>query len=432
MKPLGLVLIYLGAVLMPLGLSWASGAPPRPVRHELASGLGMLAFAMILAEFVLSGRFQSISSRIGMDVTMRFHQIMARGALVFALVHPFLYGGTPSGGPRPWDVTRQLTIATDFSDLATGIAAYLLLPALVLLAMGRTALDYRYETWRLLHGIGALVIAALLLHHAIYAGRYGAQPALVWMWLAMTGIAAGSLIYVYLIAPLCARRWRVASIHRLSPRQWQLTVAPDGHDGMAYEAGQFVWLSVGHSRFSLSENPFSISSAPASGPEVSFVIKELGDFTRTIGRIRPGTRAWLDGPYGSLTLRGRGEPGIVLIAGGVGIAPLLGILRQLRLTRDPRPVRLIYGNRCEEQIVHRAELACPDTTLVLSEPPPGWTGETGLIDAALIDRVVRPDEIAHWLFVLCGPAAMMDTVETRLIARGASSRRILSERFDYD
>ena len=434
MKSLLLILLYLLAVLAPLIVSWVFGGAPRPFRHELASGLGMLGFSMILVEFILSGRFKSISSGIGMDLTMRFHQMMARTAMAFALLHPFFYSGALSGGARPWDPTRRLTIATDFSDMATGIAAFVLLPSLVLLAIGRTQLDFKYETWRLMHGIGALVIAVLLLHHAIYAGRYSGQPEMIWLWLAMTGLAVGSLLYVYLIVPLRerGRGWRVASITRLAPRQWGLTVAPDGHAGMDYKAGQFAWLNVGHSPWTLHENPFSISSAPASGPDVSFIIKELGDFTGTLDQIKSGTRAYLDGPYGSLTVEGHTEPGIALIAGGVGIAPLLSILRQIRLTGDPRKVKLVYGNRREDQILCREELAGEDVTYVLSEPPEHWGGESGLVDTALLDRVFSPEQVSEWLFVLCGPSVMMDLVEQHLIARGTPSRRILSERFEYD
>ena len=369
-----------------------------------------------------------------MDVTMRFHQIMARTALVFALLHPFLYRGAPSGGQRPWDPTRQLTITTDFSDLSTGIAAFLILPCLVLLAIGRTRLDFKYETWRLMHGIGALLIAALLLHHTIHAGRYGSLPVMTSIWQAMTALAVGSLLYVYLVVPLRdkARAWRVTSVTRLTPKQWELTVTPNGHSGLEYKAGQFVWLNVGHSAFSLKENPFSISSAPAAGPEVSFIIKELGDFTRTIGQIAPGTVAYLDGPYGNLSVDGRDEPGVALIAGGVGIAPLIGILRQMRLTGDTRRVKIIYGNRLEDQIACRDELDAEDVTYVLTEPPEGWQGETGFLDAELMDRVFSSTEFKEWVFVMCGPAIMMNIVEDHLIERGTPSSRILSERFDYD
>ena len=347
---------------------------------------------------------------------------------------PFLYQGTPSGGQRPWDPTRQLTITTDFFALSTGIAAYLLLPSLVLLAIGRTQLDYKYETWRLIHGIGALLIALLLLHHTVYAGRYGSQPAMTWVWLAMTGIAVGSLLYVYLIVPLLdkARAWRVTSVTQLTPKQWEVTVTPDGHRGLDYKAGQFVWLNIGHSSFSMKENPFSICSAPAAGPEISFMIKELGDFTRTIAQIKSGTVAYLDGPYGNLSVDGRTEPGVALIAGGVGLAPLLGILRQMRLTGDPRKVKLIYGNRVVDQIAYRDEMGAQDVFYVLSEPPETWHGETGFIDAALLNRVFSEKEFSEWVFVMCGPAIMMDIVEDHLIERGTPSHRILSERFDYD
>ncbi|MDV3502780.1 ferredoxin reductase family protein [Marinobacter sp. M-5] len=438
MKPFFLIVAYLVAVTLPLILSAWFGGPPRQFHQELASGLGMLAFSMVLIEFILSGRFKTISNGIGLDVTMRFHQIMARTALVFALLHPLLYQGTPSGGQRPWDPTRELTLTTDFSALSTGIAAYLLLPGLVVLAIGRTQLGFKYETWRLLHGVGALLIAVLLLHHTVYAGRYGSQPVMCWVWLAMTGVAVGSLLTVYLLAPLLqrARPWRVTSVVQLTPKQWEVTVKPDGHRGLDYKAGQFVWLNVGHNPFSMKENPFSICSAPAAGPEISFMIKELGDFTRTIGQIKAETVAYLDGPYGNLTVDSRAEPGVALIAGGVGLAPLLGILRQMRQTGDSRKVKLIYGNRLIEQIAYRDELngglGAENVVHVLSEPPETWHGETGFIDAALIDRVFSEQEVSEWVFVMCGPAVMMDIVEDHLVKRGTPSHRILSERFGYD
>ena len=69
---------------------------------------------------------------------------------------------------------------------------------------------------------------------------------------------------------------------------------------------------------------------------------------------------------------------------------------------------------------------------VLQEPPEDWQGETGFIDAALLDRVFTQKEFSEWVYVMCGPAVMMDGVEDHLIARGTPSDRILSERFNYD
>ncbi len=303
----------------------------------------------------------------------------------------------------------------------------------MLLAVFRTELDYKYEVWRVMHGIGAVLIALLLLHHTVYAGRYGSQQVVTWVWLMLTGLAVASTLYIYLVVRFLqkSRAWHVTSVEQLSPKQWEVTLAPSRGSGLDYRAGQFAWLNIGNSPFSLRENPFSLSSAPASGPQVSFMIKELGDFTRTIGQIKPGTVAYLDGAYGSLSVDGRDEPGVALIAGGIGIAPLLGVLRQMRLSNDPRNVRIVYGNRSIDQIACREELDAEDVHYVLSEPPEQWQGETGLVGPVLLDRVFTQTEIEEWVFVVCGPAKMIDSVEDHLISRGAPSKRILTERFDY-
>ena len=146
--------------------------------------------------------------------------------------------------------------------------------------------------------------------------------------------------------------------------------------------------------FSLDENPFSIASAPAQGPDIQFLIKEQGDSTRRTGQIAVGSRAWLEAPHGHLTTEKHADaPGIALIAGGVGLAPLMGILRELHATKDTRPTALVYGNRHAGQICFAAELDMlardhgTEITHALSEPPRGWTGETGRISPELVHRL---------------------------------------------
>ncbi|MEO1206531.1 MAG: ferredoxin reductase family protein [Pseudomonadota bacterium] len=416
-----------------------SAKPPRPFWDELASGAGMLAFAIILTEFVLSGRFRTVSRKIGMDITMRFHQLLARTALVLAVLHPFLYQ-SPFNRVQPWDTTRQFAITSDFTNLATGIAAWILLGAFVLLSIGRDRIHYTYETWRLAHGLGALLIAALLLHHTLEAGRYSQDPALAAVWIILFAIALFTLIWVYAIKPSSQRGepWTVQSVERQGLKTWQVTLSPDGHKGLDYEAGQFAWLNTNDTPFTLNEHPFSISSAPASGPNLEFIIKELGDHTAKTGQIKPGTRAFVDGPHGHLVITDRNEPGIGLIAGGVGIAPLIGIMRQLKLEEDTCPQILLYGNRSAEQIACNTELEDfaqaenRDVIHVLSEPPEKWTGETGIMDADCIARVFNKPDMKQWVYVLCGPAPMMETAEDTLISLGVPANQILSERFQYD
>ncbi len=245
---------------------------------------------------------------------------------------------------------------------------------------------------------------------------------------------------MYLVRPLIQLRhpYRVVSVKPIALKIWEVIIEPERGSAISFEPGQFAWLTLGRSPFDITEHPFSISSCPADAPRVSFAIKEIGDFTRTIGSVSIGTPAFLDGPHGNLVVRGRGGAGIAFIAGGVGLAPIMSILRQLREDGDPRPMKLIYGNRVADQIMYERELDDLRTRLdfeihhVLSEPPAGWTGAVGLIDETFLGRILDPESRQTWLNVVCGPAPMIVSVETSLNDLGVPRHLIVSEKFSYD
>lgn len=437
--PILLPFAYVAIALMPLAIATWQGLPPRPFRDELSSALAMLGFSMLLVEFVLSGRFRWVSGRIGIDITMRFHQLIARGLFVFILIHPFLYS-LPVAGTRPWDTTGQLTLGLNPASLITGVLAWLLLPTLVMAGIFRRDFPYRYETWRLMHGLGAALIALLTLHHAVDGGRYSANPALTAFWFIMVAVAFSTLMQVYVVGPLIQLRhpYGVVSVKPIALKTWELVIEPARGSAISFAAGQFVWLTLGRSPFAITEHPFSISSSPSDTPRIAFAIKEVGDFTRNIGSVAVGTPAYLDGPHGNLVVEGKSAAGLMLIAGGVGIAPVMSMLRQLRANRDRRPIKLLYGNRIADQIVYQDELADMQKQLnleihhILSEPPSGWTGSVGRVDDALLEKLVDEEDRNAWLYVVCGPAPMIDSVEGGLSRLGIPLRRILAEKFSYD
>ncbi|WP_431284975.1 ferredoxin reductase family protein [Humitalea sp. 24SJ18S-53] len=430
--PLILTLLAL-AILAPAGLGWALLGPARPWLDEAATALALVGFAALLVEFVLSGRFRAVSGGVGVDRTMRWHQRIGRVLTVALLLHPFLYT-LPDGAAfwRPDDVTRVHALGLGRAAIVSGLLAWLLLALLTLTAIWRDALPYRYETWRSMHGLGALLLVGLGLHHALAAGRYAAHPAVAGTLWALSGLAVLTMAWVALVRPLTRRPWRIAMVRPAARKIWEVVLEPVGHAGLAYRAGQFAWLKLDRGPFSRREHPFSIASAPAEAGRLRFLIKEAGDFTRTIGGLPTGARAFVDGPHGNLCLEGHSEPGIAFICGGVGVAPALGMIRHAAARGDLRPMLLLYGNRLADQILAAEELAALDwltVVHVLGEPPPGWTGEAGRLDAALVARRCAPAAAAGWLFVLCGPAPMLATVRQALRGLGVPAARILMERF---
>jgi predicted ferric reductase len=438
LHPVALIGLYIVVALSPLALSMLQPFPARSVWRELSSGLVMVGFAMLLAQFLLSGRFRQLSGRVGIDLTMRFHQLMALTILAFIVVHPFLYA-VPRLAVGPGAALASLQGMFSSPGLRSGVIAWWLLILLVSLAIWRDRLPGRYEIWRASHGIGALLIAVLSTHHTLRVGTYSDDAWLATFWILLTALAVVSLVHVYVVKPLLQMRapWRVIGNRKVADRMWEVTIEPSNGQAIDFDAGQFAWLNLGHSPFSLTEHPFSFSSAPASLPRLAFTIKESGDFTDRIGTVATGTAAYLDGPHGTFTLRGRDAEELVLIAGGVGFAPIAGILRQLLHDRHRHPVHLIYGNRVETQILYRDEIEAMQgeldlrLDLVLSEPPPGWTGRSGELTPQVL-RACLASPPAGALYFVCGPVAMMDSVESALMAMGVPGGRIVSERFKYD
>ena len=429
---------YALLVALPVALGWWLIGPARPWLDEASSATSMMATAALLLEFLLSGRFRVISAGIGMDRSLRWHQIFAQILTIAALLHPLFYL-SPSGVAfqRPDDPSGTLVLGLDAASLISGVLAWLLLGLLILTAIRRDDLPYRYEVWRIGHGLGAVLLAGLALHHAVSAGRYSGAPALMAYWAFMLAMALGSLVAVYLLRPwqLARRPWRIAGLERIGDRLWSLTLEPHGHAGLSYRAGQFAWLRLDCSAFSVREHPFSIASAPTDGKALRFLIKEVGDFTRQIGTLPLGARAFVDGPHGALCLEGRREPGIFMVAGGAGLAPMLSLLRDAAARGETRPITLLYGNRHQGQIMATAELAKLAAQLrldirhVLQEPPPGWAGLAGMMTPDLIEAAAAKAAGAGWVFILCGPEPLIRSAHQGLNAVGVPRHRIMEERF---
>lgn len=412
LPPAALIVLYIALGLAPLALAWMQDQPARNFWREFSSGLVMAGFAMLLAEFLLSGRFRPVSGRVGIDVTMRFHQVAALSILLFVAAHPFLYA-VPRLSAGLGAALASLQGMFSSAGLRSGVIAWFLLIILIAAAVWRDRLPFHYEIWRASHGIGAALVAALSAHHTLRVGTYSADSLLAGFWIALTGAALASLAYVYGVKPLIqrARPYRVVANDKVADRLWRVAVEPQQGEAIDFIAGQFAWANFGHSPFSLTEHPFSISSAPSARPRIEFTIKETGDFTDRIGQVAVGTTAYLDGPHGAFTLAGREVRPLVFIAGGVGIAPVMGILRDLRERQggvEKRRIVLVYGNRAASQILYSDELEAMRTELglrlhlVLSKPPAGWSGPAGELTLDVLKACLAPIDPEADYFV-CGP-----------------------------
>ncbi|NZA28275.1 ferric reductase-like transmembrane domain-containing protein [Luteimonas sp. SJ-92] len=432
-RPAFWIALYLALIALPLLVLLLGDRPGGGgFAWDFALIVGYAALAMMGVQFALTARFKRATAPFGIDVIYYFHRYLAVVAFALLVLHVVVLLVT-----RPEAVgSVDPRVAPGYMSL--GWLALLAFVAIVLSSLLRKTLGLGYDAWRRVHTVLAVLGVLFALLHVLGSGSYLVTPAKRAFWIALALSWVLLAIHVRLFRPLWLRRhpWRVAEVREERGRSWTVAVEPAHGHRFDYQPGQFAWVTLRASPFAMREHPFSISSSPTRPGRLEFTIKALGDFTATIGGIRPGETAWVDGPYGTFGTDHHPEArGYVFIAGGVGIAPIISMLRACADRGETRPLWLFYGNRRWDRVVFREELDALAGRLdlrivhVLGDPPDGWEGERGYIDRAVLERHLpaRGEELHHFV---CGPQPMIQLAERSLRALDVPASRVHSEIFD--
>ncbi len=431
-------LLYPVVCLAPLGLAMTRDVAPASLWEVLAAGLGLAGLAAMAVQVVTSGRFELVSGRLGIDRVMAFHKTAAWWVLLALLVHPVAYV-IPTYLADPALGLERLIAYHTLPQYRTGVIALSALILLVISSALRNRLPWRYELWRGTHVILALVALFCGLHHAVTAGRFSALGAVhaYWWGIGIVAVAVMAILYGLRWARLHRRPWRLASVTKRADRMWELDIQPaPGTPPLSYRAGQFVWITEGARRFPLFDHPFSIADSPER-PGLSLIIKEAGDFTSRIGTLAPGTAIGLDGPFGHFTREDHPADAYLLIAGGVGIAPIMGLLRDLVAQGHDGPVRLAYAAgdpdnfACLDEIAAAGSQFDLQSWLLSEEDAPGWQGDLGRLDRDRLRAMLDGLDPGRTVALICGPGPMVTAVSDTLVDLGMPMKQVIYERFDY-
>ena len=427
------VAIYLLFILAPLFALLAGSLPPaRDFWTEFAIALGYSGLAMMGLQFGLTARFRYVTEPWGEDVIYHFHRQISLMAVGLVVAHALIIFATQPELLAPLNVIQAPWSAR------LAVLSIVAVIALVVTALWRVRLKISYEMWHVTHIALAVVAITAGILHMVGSGFYLVVPGKRALWIGLTIFWIGLLLYVRIVKPLfmLRRPYRVSEVRKERGDTSTLVMRPDGHPGFRFSPGQFGWLTLSGSPFKITGHPFSFSSSAAvTDGRVEMSIRNLGDFTSAIDKVPVGQRVYLDGPYGAFTI---GNPADmhVLIAGGVGVTPMMSMIRTLADRSDTRPVILLYGSRDWESITFREELEALKARLnltvvhVLANPSAGWTGEQGFITADVFKRHLPPPYADHEYFI-CGPDVMMDAIEKALGEMNVPLSKYHSERYSF-
>jgi ferredoxin-NADP reductase len=176
-----------------------------------------------------------------------------------------------------------------------------------------------------------------------------------------------------------------------------------------------------------AQRSYSVASSPLDEGEIELTIDRLDE-----GEVSPyfhevvveGDQVEVRGPFASYFVW-RGEKPVLLLGGGSGVVPLMAILRHRRRTMPELPMRLVYSIRAAEDVIYADELGDDALLTFTREPPEGWTGHTGRIDAALVGEASVDTGTAF----VCGSNGFVESASQLLLDAGFEPKAIRTERF---
>jgi NAD(P)H-flavin reductase len=199
----------------------------------------------------------------------------------------------------------------------------------------------------------------------------------------------------------------------------------DGARRTAFAPGQFNMVYV----FGVGEIPISISGDPLRARTLLHTTREVGAVTRAMRQLRPGDVVGVRGPFGTHWPVAEAEGNdVVIVAGGIGLAPLRPALYSLLARREKYGrVVLLYGARTPTDILYRRELEQwrarfdLEVYATVDRAMSGWRGNVGVV-TALVPRA--PFDALNTVAMVCGPEVMMRFTVLELQKRGVAADSI--------
>jgi len=383
---------------------------------------------LMLVMVLLMARIPWLERSVGQDRLVRWHRRIGGWPIILITLHVVLVTLGYAQLARVGALRQLWVFLSSYPDILAAAVGFALL-----ILVGVTSIRYarrrvKYETWWVVHLYTYLALALAFAHQIVTGGSFIGHPLTRAVWIAVWAATAGVVLVFRVLWPVARNllyRLRVVAVTEVAPGVFSVVCAGRRINRLAVSGGQyFQW------RFLTKElwwhaHPYSLSALPRP-PFIRLTVKGLGDQSRALAHLVPGTRVFIEGPYGAFTHHARTTDHVVLIGAGVGITPIRALLEDLPPTSD---VTVVVRASSPADIVHRDELAA------LVDQRGGRLHELVgprrkvPLDSRTLRHMV-PDIERRDIYV-CGPQGFNDTVIAAADALGVERDRIHEEAFSF-
>ena len=428
----GLVLSLIGAgALAVLALWWADTPSVHGLGDWLTNAgriLGLLAGYGVVVLVALMSRLPPLERGIGTDRLARWHAMGGRYVVSVIVAHALLIIWGYSVTAHEGLVSETSTLLTSYPDVLMATVAGFGFVGIGLVSARAARRRLSYDTWYHLHLYTYLAIALAFSHQFADGASFISSLTARFVWSLLYALVAALLVWYRVITPLrsaARHRFHVVALRRESGDVVSVYIGGQHLDELQADPGQFFrWRFLTRGLW-WSSHPYSLSAAPRSDV-MRITVKDCGDHSGAVGRLRPGTRVIAEGPYGAFTPARDGRR-VLLLAGGVGITPLRAMFATL-----PGEVTLIYRASSPDEVVFGPELdAIARDRGAAVHYLIGSRARLGA-DPLTADRLLSlVPGLRRYDAYVCGPAGMTESAIAALTAAGVARGQIHHESFEF-
>ena len=365
-----------GTVLAGLGFGATIGLALTAETHsELVATGGIAIFAgnltalagtyLVLVMVLLVSRIPVIERAIGQDRLVRWHRRLSPWPLTLLAAHAVLTTvGYAQAGKTGF--LHQIGIfINSYPDMLAAVIAFGMMLGIGFASVRAVRNRVRRETWWTIHLCMYLALALAFAHEIALGPSFVGHPLTRTVWI-MVWILSAGVVLVYRVGLPIVRtirhRLRVVDVRDDAPGVVSIVCSGRHLDRLAVSGGQFMlWRFLARGIW-WQAHPYSISALPQP-PYIRLTVKEVGDHSAAVARLRPGTRIVIEGPYGAFTRHAQHHKKAVLIAAGIGVTALRSLLEDLPggsngshpivIVRASRPSDLVFHAELVELVKHR-------------------------------------------------------------------------------
>jgi predicted ferric reductase len=383
-----------------------------------------------LLGILLVSRIPWVERGVGHDRLITWHRKLGPWSLYLIGFHVLLITVGYAGQFQEKLIGEFINILTTFNWTWAALAGFIFMITAGVTSYKKARAKLSYEAWWTIHVSTYLAIALSFMHQILNGPMFISHPLNKAFWIFLYSAMVFCIIYWRIALPTY-RSFRhglkVEKIVNEGPNMVSVIMHGRDLDKLGAQGGQFFgwrFIAKGHA---LASHPYSLSASPTAH-YLRITVKDLGDHSRSMADLKPGTRVFMEGPYGAFTAGRASRKHVVLVGGGVGITPIRALMEEFRAGVQ---LDVIFRASQADDLILREEMDYLVSKSEGSIRVHYLVGSRKIhpMDAKSLKELVP--RFADSDIYICGPAPLVEAVREAAKDLGVPKNRFHDEAFAF-